>query len=60
MTKNETLKSSEAAQLLSVSRSTFQRMIEDKKVKSIHAYNPLLKRQKLEFLRSEIEKLLFN
>jgi len=49
----------EAAKSLKISRTTFQRLVKDGRVKPISEKNPILKRQsKLLFNRSDIERLL--
>lgn len=56
---SDILTAQQAADLLGVSRSTFQRLMKDEK-KGIHPLdppNPLLKRQPLRFARADIEKL---
>jgi excisionase family DNA binding protein len=56
--ESEILTAHQAAELLRVSRSTFQRLVTSGRVKSVEPANPLLKRQVLRFKREDIERLL--
>lgn len=57
MESDEIMTAEQVAKELKVARSTIQNMIKDGRLKPIEPSNPALKRQKLRFLRSEVEKL---
>lgn len=56
--QSEILTAQQAADLLKISRATFQRRVKAGDIKSIEPANPLLKRQVLKFRRSDVEALL--